>query len=270
MKIISKFQDYYDYGLAFGIDEKIHFVREKNTFSTDNKEHDDLIASYRNYIQPRSTYYIDGEHVLISGPGLVGFCGEFYPFIKLTFCKIKKTQFSYNYETIETTFCYDIISFYNTLSNHDIKLYNTKNEYYSEAKYKDTRNKKCIDNVGYTVYEILEKINDYYNSNYNKLKYVFEKYKVPYFVFTDYKSSSLIHENDAAYHDKITLIPMLKTFSLANKVSPEKAFQEISMFVSALNNEEEKMVVISDKDRAKAHGFDCMSFRREGKNGKKC
>jgi len=40
MKIVSKFSDYYDIGLAYGIDEKLRFAREsqsiKSTLYTQN------------------------------------------------------------------------------------------------------------------------------------------------------------------------------------------------------------------------------------------
>ena len=79
MRIISKFRDYYDAGIAYGIDPKLIYVREEKEIEF---THDD-----RNLPQCK----VLNELVNIAycmpnyegNKGVIGFCGKAYPYYTL-------------------------------------------------------------------------------------------------------------------------------------------------------------------------------------------
>ena len=64
-------------------------------------------------------------------------------------------------------------------------------------------------------------------------------------------------------------LPILKEYQFSKAVPPMEAFQEISMYLGRLKHKELECE-IEEKYRIKGHGMDCMSFRKSGKNTKKC
>ncbi len=84
MKIISKFQDYYDISIVYGVDEKLRFKRVtkvvsdrrvyggayiRHSYSKDNTKH-------------RVTFYYNH----------IGFCGTVYPFVHIDIEKVVKKK----------------------------------------------------------------------------------------------------------------------------------------------------------------------------------
>ncbi len=71
MKIISKFQDYYDCGVAYGVDEKIYFKREITKW-----KHPGRVSNWKD----------DKLETVIVSDGAIYFCGKRYRF------KLRKTS----------------------------------------------------------------------------------------------------------------------------------------------------------------------------------
>jgi hypothetical protein len=83
MKIISKFKDYYDIGVSFGIDETIHYLRIPNT-EIASKEIDDLLSppgwttlNSGNYITSNLIY--NTRNIESYFTRFLFFCGKVYP-----------------------------------------------------------------------------------------------------------------------------------------------------------------------------------------------
>ena len=71
MKIISKFQDYYDCGVAYGVDEKIYFKREITEW-----KHPGRVSNWKD----------SNLEIEILSEGIIYFCGKRYRF------KLRKTS----------------------------------------------------------------------------------------------------------------------------------------------------------------------------------
>ncbi len=94
MKIISKFQDYYDCGVAYGVDEKIYFKRETTQGKPDK---------YQNWEDKRlATTLLDD--------GAVYFCGKRYKYKVRKISKTGKPQRTdaFNRETADYKYYYTI------------------------------------------------------------------------------------------------------------------------------------------------------------------
>jgi hypothetical protein len=91
MRIISKFQDYYDCGLAMGQDDEIVYVRKREESSK------------------RVTGWYHGRHDrFVERVYLIGFCGKIYPLITLTRIVREGTYNNRWNSEEETVFCYSV------------------------------------------------------------------------------------------------------------------------------------------------------------------
>lgn len=82
---------------------------------------------------------------------------------------------------------------------------------------------------------------------------LFHEHQVPLF---------LLSSNEDGKNHKLTLNPSLKDFDFQTVKDPYTAYQDIFQYVAGvLNQRENNMVKISDKDKIHKHGFDKWSFR---------
>lgn len=72
MRIISKFKDYYDCGMSYGFDKDFHYVRDTEIVPGLSD-----VFSYR-LIRPPNIMITECDS---SGLGIIGFCGEYFPFV---------------------------------------------------------------------------------------------------------------------------------------------------------------------------------------------
>lgn len=248
MKIISKFSDYYDVGLVYGIDEKLCFVRNEEEIKDNDLYNNTKIFIYKKDLNKYRLRLFFNE---------IGFCGELYPFIHIYIEKIKilnkketysfeKEYFTYNFENFKDfmrTYIYPFDeSFMKHLVNYE-SLWHFDNEvnyierYFREYVYKESVSKEC-----------------FYSEN------LFKKYNTPYYV----QAYSIEKKKKV-----LILKPQLKKYRFMKVLSIMEAFQEISMFLGSLNLGEDKTVQIEDKYLAQGKGFDCHSFRKSPSKRKK-
>jgi hypothetical protein len=92
---------------------------------------------------------------------------------------------------------------------------------------------------------------------------LFQKYKVPIFVYTDIAN----HQINPLMTKSLDLNPRLTTFQFVKVMDPYQAFQELEMYISGvLGVGEHPTVKVSDKSKIIEHGFDYKwSFRKEPK-----
>jgi len=237
MKIISKFQDYYDIGIAYGVDEKLRFKRE--TYVVSNKRTNGAYIRYlykRDNTQYRATFYYN----------YIGFCGSLYPFIHLHIERVTRKEKAFHYENKENFYLYDIEDFKNTLLDYVV------------AGDKIELSKRWVGN-SFKRRNILDVMQKFYTKNNDEMKKLFEVYKEAYFVV---EHSCIKYKGESFVEKKITLLPQLKQYKFVKAVQPMQAFQEISMYLGKLNTVEDNTVTIEDKYLAQGKGFDCYSFKK--------
>ena len=243
MKIISKFQDYYDIGIAYGVDEKLRFKRESHVVSTKRTNGAYIRHRYkRDGTSYRATFYYN----------YIGFCGILYPFIHLHIERVMKKEKVFYYEAKEDLYLYDIDDFKKTLQDYVVAG--------EQIKFSN----RWVGN-SWKSSNILDVMEEFYAEKHDEIEKLFQVYKEAYFVV---EHTCVMYEGESFVEKKITLLPQLKQYKFAKAVQPMQAFQEISMYLGKLNAVEDNTVTIEDKYLALGKGFDCYSFKKMPSKGK--
>ena len=216
MRLHTDFHDYYDNAVGFGIDENVHYNRFTKKVEIRIKLQFDF---------PNHNY-----------AGLLGFCGEIYPFIEL-----RKYGWEYDKETdsvkskiVERYYAYNIEEYKNKKS----EWYEFKNllpDYYDYSR--DLDLKRFFSDWNYQSDDI------------------FIKNKVPVWTL----------ELDRNRNESL-INPRLKDYGFDRIKYSFTAFQEISMYLSNILVEQKEIAVIEDKYRIEQHGFDLKKSFRKNKN----
>lgn len=216
MKIISDFKDYYDSISGQYLDKDVKFIRKTLAIEISPKGLPRLEFLY-------SRPYTSRKVAL----GIVGFCGNYFPFISID-------------DGISKHYFYNI---------EDVLEYHSVHNIFSRGIY-------SYFSSGYSCTE--KGISAFFNSknDYSKLDIFFRKHNTPYFIL-------IPSENNSNY--VMTILPFLKKISFAKVKNPFSAHQEIYQYLTGgfLDTQTRPMVQISDKDKISKHGFDKWSFRKK-------
>ncbi|MCF6245273.1 MAG: hypothetical protein L3J43_09580 [Sulfurovum sp.] len=240
MKIISKFQDYYDIGIAYGVDEKLRFERVTMDAST---KVDELRSVTKIVYKKQSQYYRILCHF-----NVMLFCGKAYPLVYIKVESISKVNKKFTYKLIDENYCYSEGEVDTYVSGYYKPLSEIKDEY--------ERMGYCNwDNNDFKRY-----VQKHFTQDFKKTLTLFMLYKKPYFYI---ESKYWKNEKDVeCIGTDTTLLPQLKAYKFTKAVPPMQAFQEISMYLGKLDLAEDNTVTIEDKYLAQAKGFDCYSFKK--------
>lgn len=238
MKIHSKFKDYYDTALAFGIDETKHWVRNTEIIAKDTRE----------------TLWFSNKEPFIDAPTharnwnvkvsmfLIGVAGKVYPGFLV-----------YTYE-FGGRYCFSIADTDKAIKELS-KYYRQTYQTYFSAKTKTRYNWGSDSTFRRSSIDKLLKEWSGDDSFFNK----FIEYNQPIFFISKgfYGCTEIIN-------------PCLKDISFAKVMDPYTIFQEIDMFNSnVLKHNEPEMVEIADKYKRDAKGFDNQSFKTRAPGRKK-
>lgn len=251
MKIISKFQDYYDSALAYGMDKELIYNRK--TIRTEyHKTNNPSPAHIKPLFQilnkvPTPAHLYGRNTNMASVDGFVyGFCGKVYVGLKL---KYIENPHNYHIQEEHEAFCFsvdDIIKFlekFPALKN-DLKLFLEKPEPRKELYWRKN---------SFNQYDV-ETFFEEYTGN-TKYENAFYESKVPAMVVykgSNYQAPSVLELN-----------PCLKDYGFMRMIDPFTAFQEISMYISGvLGVGNPEMVEISDESMRDKKGFNDKSFKK--------
>lgn len=238
MRIFSKFHDYYDTALGYGIDPKIIYRRIEEQKKIGHlsyrarelyglKSEYPIIEKYYDRIRYGSDCFKKFE---IKGTFLLLFCGKLYGGLKISVDHIDHTveDFIYVYSIKELD---QLFKLYASKKEQEDYFKKKRNFFYSHSRIQ---------------YEnFFEGI---LGKNIEELNQIHFDTGIPVIKFE---------------RDMITFNPILKDLQFFKVVDPFAAFQELSMFIGGvMGGESPPMIQISDEIRAHKHGFDKMSFRK--------
>lgn len=252
MRIFSKYHDYYDTALSYGIDPSIIYERKDEDItelhSTQPFLFDKLSKIYSKVFDFNASR-IDNEDLQIISKTLILFCGKIYLCIEIVY-KVKNANKTIEKITERTTeFVYTLNAFKKIITNH-------------------------------TKIDLEKNLSDYWTSNMSNMsadkrfRLLFEKQGTESGAVIDlhFKLDSpliVMTKNVSSKSRKIFTIhknSCLKNIEFYKIVSPFEAFQELSMFIGGImGGKSPIMIEVSDKDRIAKHGFDKFSFRKEKK-----
>lgn len=216
MRLHTDFHDYYDNAVGYGIDDNVHY----NRFSKEFKIH---IKS-------------DLNLPIHKNAGLVGFCGEIYPFTEII--KYNHKVCVYSEESRKVVECFFAFGY------EEYKDKESEWLHYSGA---------CF---------------DYRDSSkeLNLKRFFFDWSLKSDEIFLELKAPVWILKFDNGREKNGVLNPRLKDYGFDRVKDSFTAFQEISMYLSNILIEQKEVAEIEDKFRIEQHGFDLKkSFRKEKK-----
>lgn len=238
MKIISKFNDYYDGISKSFYDDEILYERKFEIIKVPiplNKNISTNISKLINLGKNPIFYYHYTMDNIKYCKCILGYCGTLYQiYIKEVDAESILIEDSHkkSFEKL-TTFYFDEI---NNILEFNLKLYD------------------------FLVNRIKSEITNESNNLFNlDLKDIFIELDTPIFLYVDYKSQT--NENSKI----IIKNPSLSYLNFTPYKTAMEVYQDVSMFISnILLNKEKSDVVISDKDLIIGKGFDYKtSFRKE-------
>lgn len=251
MRIISKFRDYYDIGLSYGIDEALVYVREtKDGPHLSIPKADKIIKSMPWGLMRNST--------LLNGyisPGLLGFCGRLYP-IYMGGHYLREGYLNGNQDWLYKypMFC---------TSKQLRRFIDTQISEKSTHKQNCEILKDCLElDIGlkdrhrWLKRPLTYRAMDEFGVESTPIELdIFHKLGTPLFIYKEF--------NKRTSDSNIILNPCLKDIGFASIIDPNTAFQEISMFLGGVLSRNENLPPTTGGDEVllKAKGFDNQSFR---------
>ena len=242
MRIISKFNDYYDSVQAYGQDNLCVYHRKSEEFDVTDQDFSKVLESYFKEIPSfhDGTNYIDIH--------IIGFCGKLYPVWKMKCYPYRDTlkrveEFVYDSDEIA-----NFLGKYKKMSNNLLKFNNlpTQRQRWGWRQINFTR--KDIDIC-------VEKFN-----KDNKLEHLFFDHKTPVFIISE---NDRQHFYKTGNKHRIELNPCLKNYNFFRQRDTFNAYQDISMYISGiLGLNDPDIVHISDEDMKSQKGFDDWSFKK--------
>lgn len=225
MRIISKFKDYYDCGMAYGCDPQIVYVRE--TKEIPQKGWPFYIR--RNGIF-RNTFRLDFTDFVI------GFAGEVFRGMELKSHSESKAKVCYSVEDIDA-FLAEL-----KISKKEMKEWTERRKGWKNIIRSSVR--ECYDS-----WFKWGNPNVYCDVPAKEacLKY-FDEYNVPVFIYRPYID--------------MTLNPNLSLLEFYRCLDSYTAYQELSMYMSNVAFPDKPNPVISDELKAQSKGYDKWSFRK--------
>lgn len=214
MRLHSNFHDYYDTAIGYGIDENVHYNR--------------ITKPVKITIKARADLPTHGNC------GLLGFCGEVFPFIELD-----------RYEWISS-------SDGSRTEGRIVERYYA----YSPEEYVTKKN-EWVRIQGCDYYDLLRnlKLKQFFTDWTYQSNDIFLEFGVPTWIFK-------FHQNGV----NGAVNPRLKDYGFDRIKDSFTAFQEISMYLSNILIEQKEVASIEDKYRIKQYGFDLKdSFRNTKK-----
>ena len=240
MRIISKFYDYYDKAVAYGIDPALVYVRERKEFDIryGNKYYQNKLSSLWQSM-PRFTA---GQY------GVIGFCGKAYPFYRFISGNITKVYYS-------------VASIKKDLSNKTLEsMHTTLNGGNYELDYFFNRNLEDLQNFVNNKYYYLgsNQRPESFDVNYGK--------SISDDLFREFDSPILLVTNITYNTQNLVVNPILKEYNFVSQFDPVTTFQEISMYLgSNLVKQKDPNPKFSDEIKRDILGFDEWSFRKQKK-----
>lgn len=231
MRIHSKFKDYYDTALGYGIDPNVHWVRE--TVKLESPDVCSPIKMPRRYdfSQPKFKKFerIQGHESI--QPVVFLFCGQLYPCLWITVRP-------YGCETpMVNTLCHTMEKFEECLNMWESDILKRR---------------------GWSGRTMYNRTKEYFNQRVSE-----DRIRDIHF---EVKSPVLVLSQDDRANRVVTINPMLNPYGFQSIVDPFTAFQELSMYVSGvLGSEGVDMIQVSDEDMKYKKGFHDMSFKNRGK-----
>ena len=243
MEIISKYKDYYDGTVGYGIDKTIRYERTVSGIETP-KEFDKIVSQFSpdSYWRSYNYGFVPSDNVNVV---VIGFCGKLY--LGIEFSKTIKSKNPMVEDKIVKEIIYDI----ETIKEKLKPLWKKRVRYVYNYKPKD----KEVEFDNYVA-----KLNGTDASEW------FRKYNTPIFAWGSWGINEGVRWHEQLdLNSALIFNPILKDYQFARVFDPYTAFQEIQMYISGVlgvNDLDGKGMPMTEKQKVGQHGMDKWSFRK--------
>ena len=244
MRIFSKFHDYYDTAIGYGVDKTITYSRKTTHHEWDSdiggivksRLGDWSLSTWPHFEPTPFNNWGESKNISIGNTVVVIFCGKQYVGIELkksgAITGLDVSEICYNTDQVDRFF---------------------KNN-------KSVLPKKAKKNKKYWREGLTAKGFDLFWEKWNKDQ---DKNLIYLHFEVDAPVITVSHDKNLSGGGEISVNPCLKDIQFYRCVDGFTAFQELSMFIGGImGGKSPKMVEISDKDRIAMRGFDKWSFRK--------
>ncbi|HUV84907.1 MAG TPA: hypothetical protein VMV86_04310 [Methanosarcinales archaeon] len=257
MRIISSFRDYYDSGIAYGIDPDLLYVRETRVQKIDNKN---PMGKHLHELQNAFGTLAEFE----GHKGVIAFCGKLYPFYEVNTDSMPGFCFSYN----KTFFSFKEMQDAFNEEYQDKILFCLK----QKLKILKLCEVKSVESFVKTIRAHIKELTKP-NRYWSKMKLAPIEHDQTYIgkrvsddMFRAEKSPIIMVDSFDRLNKAVTVNPRLQDYGFASVMDPVTAFQELSAFLgSNLVEQKDPNPPMSDELKSEIHGFDKWSFRKPGK-----
>lgn len=255
MRIISKFQDYYDSAQGLGIDKTLVYVRKpaKIKISQSDKE------TFTSLMKLAPVYNSEWDGLCTSHTIIIGFCGKIFPCMEINIPIGKRRRLGCS--TIETTYIYSYDELIEYLTRHKLG-----------KELKEITEKDAMWGANRITTQEFFSL-----SGQSKFEHIFIDNKTPIFVAVRKKDIEVGKEancngvKEPIYEREGVIVnPNLRDLDFCRVVDSFTAFQEVSMYIGGvIPKDGPEMAEISDKSMLQKKGFNEASFRKMPDNRKR-
>jgi len=251
MRIISKFRDYYDIGLSYGLDPKLVYVRDTREVKREDFDFSEIIDAYGNLC---SFSYQDRR----VQRGAVAFCGKVYPF----YCISDFHTYNRNTNTVFGQYFFSYQAFENFVKASKDFDEPDRVRYRNKWIKRETIRKRL---------ELLTKAtDDMFFGRYPSKAEFDEKFvgkRISDNIFIQTGVPIILIYSDAG--NPVIFNPRLRELGFASVIDPVTAFQELAMYIgNNLAKQVDPSEDFSDDMKRDIAGFDKWSFRKKSKKKK--
>jgi hypothetical protein len=261
MKIISKYNDYYDSIMRMGYDDNIVFIRKGwENDSTSYNTHDIIDKrwkriNFESFDDISKVFYnhINQEYIKYFPVKKTNSLWRTTKFLKKSLGETYNKTRGYELESISPIllgFCGRFFVIYKI----EIRIKGKQRLLYKDYFITNDDHKVFkIKNEKGTFKPVIGEVDDFFVGNINE---IFLTLKAPIFAI-DFGDKEFPHTH------WLYVNPVLKQFNFEKLIDPYTAYQELSMFLGSLFvNDDDNMVTISDENKAISKGFDEWSFKK--------
>lgn len=238
MKIISKFQDYYDRALSFGADTELTYVRQTQEYERQwvKGKYEGMPEYLHSFLSIGTSGQGPFEEARLRG-GLITFHVVVVAGVAHFGIQAQPSSIFRPPEEPLVSWLWTPEAFFNWLSRQP-EPRSRKGEIQVSKERREVR--------------LAEGTAEFFQPRkFSWIEDICIEHKLP-----------LVH----ATSGRVVVNPCLRPLEFIKCMEPFTIYQELSMFLGNLASKDDTPVKIADKDRVQQHGFDKWSFRKKGVN----
>ena len=246
MIIVSKFHDYYDSAMSYGIDKTLRFIRQLE--ETDKLlEMPESLTEMLKGLSDVYDFWNKNTHDFSARPFIVVLCGKIHLGYHCSNLKDSEYKNRYCFPIVPDIYVYDLLSLEKVIERYNKDLFKT---FYEKSKY------SYLSRTSFKHDGLEKKFKEFKDKKIGIGIHLDEEAPI---LYIGYKNRDFVYIKNL----------VLRKLQFYKKMNAFQVFQDISVFIGGVVSKTfPPTVELGEKDRIEKSGFDKWSFRKMGKNSK--